>query len=55
MAHKSLWTHPMELLGDLCQMEAYFDPFGGSVNLDARSVHSLRQMYHGHGSHFGCA
>jgi hypothetical protein len=28
--------------GDMCQMEAHFDPFEGIVNLGLRSVHSLR-------------
>jgi hypothetical protein len=37
----------MVLLGDMCQVEAHFGPFGDSVNLGARSVPSLRRMYHG--------
>jgi hypothetical protein len=28
--------HPMVLLGDDAQLEAHFDPFGDSANLDAR-------------------
>jgi hypothetical protein len=36
----------MVLLGDVAQVEARFGPFGYSANLDARKVHSLRQMYH---------
>jgi hypothetical protein len=36
MAGKSLRAHLMELLGDVGQMEAHLDPFGDSVNLDAR-------------------
>jgi hypothetical protein len=43
----------MELLGDMCRVEARFGPFGDSVNLGARSVHGLRLMYHGYGNHFG--
>jgi hypothetical protein len=39
----------MELLGDVCQMDARFDLFGGCVNLGARSVHGLRRMYMGMG------
>jgi hypothetical protein len=35
-AWKSFWAHPMELLGDVGQVEARFDPFGDSVNLGAR-------------------
>jgi hypothetical protein len=36
----------MVLLGDEAQLEARFGSFRDSANLDARSVHSLRQMYH---------
>jgi hypothetical protein len=32
----------MELLGDMGHVESRFGPFGGSANLDARQVHSLR-------------
>ena len=35
-AQKSFWTHPMVLVGDEAQAEAYFGPFGGGANLDAR-------------------
>jgi len=35
-AHKSFWTHSMVTLGDEAQVEARFDPFGDSANLDAR-------------------
>ena len=35
-AQKSLWTHPMVLLGDEAQVEARFGPFKDSANLDAR-------------------
>jgi hypothetical protein len=44
----------MVLLGDEAQVEARFDPFGHSANLDPRLVHSLRRMYHNLGHHFGC-
>jgi hypothetical protein len=30
------WAHPMQLLGDVGEMEARFGPFGDTVNLDAR-------------------
>jgi hypothetical protein len=43
----------MVLLGNVGQEEARFGPFGDSVNLGARLVHSLRRMYHWHGNHFG--
>jgi hypothetical protein len=33
---KSFGTHPMVVLGDEAQVEAYFGPFGDSVNLDVR-------------------
>jgi hypothetical protein len=35
-AQKSVWTHPMLLLGDEAQLEARFSPFVDSANLDAR-------------------
>jgi hypothetical protein len=34
----------MDFLGDMDQMEARFGSFRDGVNLDARLVHSLRQM-----------
>ena len=34
--------NPIVLLGDEAQVEARFDPFGESANLDARLVHGLR-------------
>ena len=34
-------------------MEAHFGPFGDSANLDARSVHGLRQTYHRLENNFG--
>ena len=36
LAHKSLWTYPMELLGDVGLMEFCCGPFGDSVSVDAR-------------------
>jgi hypothetical protein len=41
-ARKSFWAHPVDLLGGMGQMVARFNPFGDSVNLDARLVHGLR-------------
>jgi hypothetical protein len=35
-AQKSVWAHPMVLLGDVGQVKVHFGPFGDSVNLDAR-------------------
>ena len=40
-------------LGDEAQVEARFDPFGHSANLDARQVQGLRRAYHRLGNHFG--
>jgi hypothetical protein len=37
------WTHPVVLLGDDARVEARFDPFGDSANLDGRLVHGLRR------------
>ena len=31
-----MWAHPMELLGYTSQVEAHFNPFGDSVDLNAR-------------------
>jgi hypothetical protein len=36
LAQKSLWAYPMELLGEVGQVEARFGPFGDNVNLCAR-------------------
>ena len=36
------------------QVDARFGLFGDSANLDARSVHDLRRMYHRLRNHFGC-
>jgi hypothetical protein len=46
-------ARPLVLLHDVGQMEARIGPFGDSVNLNARSVHSLHRMYHRFGNHFG--
>ena len=42
MHHK----HPMILLGEEAQVEAQFDLFGDSANLDIRWVHGLCGTYH---------
>jgi hypothetical protein len=39
-------VHLMELIGDVSQVEAHFSPFGDSVNLGARLLHALGQIYH---------
>jgi hypothetical protein len=36
LAKKLFWIHPMELQDDEAQVEARFNVFGGSANLDAR-------------------
>ena len=33
---KIIWTHPMELLGDMGHVESHFFPFGDSVSVSAR-------------------
>jgi hypothetical protein len=35
-ACKLFWAHPIELLGDVGQVEAHFGLFGDSVNLSVR-------------------
>jgi hypothetical protein len=42
----------MVLLGDEVQLEAHYGPFRDSANLDARSVHGLRQTLHRLGNCF---
>jgi hypothetical protein len=44
--------HPMALLGDEAQVEAYFGLFGDSANLNTRYVHDLLRTYHGLRNHF---
>jgi hypothetical protein len=36
------WLLPMELLSDVGHVESHFGPFGDSVSVSARHVHSLR-------------
>jgi hypothetical protein len=43
----------MVLIGDEAQMEACFDPFGDSANLDAGWVRGLLRMYHRLQNYFG--
>jgi hypothetical protein len=43
----------MDLLGDMGQMEAHFSPFGDSVDLDARLVHSLSRTWNRLRNRFG--
>ena len=33
---KSIWTHPMELVDDVCHMESHFGLFGYRVSFGAR-------------------
>jgi hypothetical protein len=49
-ALKSIWTHPMVLLGDEAQVEARFGSFGVSANFDEE--HGLRRTYHSLGNQF---
>ena len=43
----------MVQLGEEAQVEASFVLFGDSANLDARSVHGLRRIFHRLGNRFG--
>jgi hypothetical protein len=43
----------MELLGDVGQVEACLDPFGDSVNHDARQAHGLCRACHRLANCFG--
>jgi hypothetical protein len=43
----------MELHGDVGHVESRFGPFGDSVGVVAREVHSLRRMYHRLRNRFG--
>ena len=36
-----VWTHPLELLGDMGHVESHFFPFGDCVSVSARKVHGL--------------
>ena len=40
-AWKSLWTLPIELLGEVGHVESLFGPFGDSVSVSARLVLGL--------------
>jgi hypothetical protein len=44
----------MVLLGYEAQVEACFDPFGDSVDLDARLMHGLHRTYDRLRNSFGC-
>jgi hypothetical protein len=44
----------MVLLHDVGPVEGRIGPFGDNVNLNARSMHGLRRMYHRLGNHFEC-
>jgi hypothetical protein len=46
-------AYPIELLGDVHQVESYFGTFGDSVIIGARLVHGLRQTYHRLRNYFG--
>jgi len=45
--------HPMELLDDVCHMEARFGLFGDNVSFSARYVHGLSLMHYSLRNHFG--
>ena len=52
-SHKSIWTHPIELLDHVCHLESRFNLFGDSISLGARLVHGLRIMHHRLRNHYG--
>ena len=52
-ALKSVGMNLIVRLGDKAQVEAHFDPFGDSANLDARAVRGLRQTHHRLRNQFG--
>jgi hypothetical protein len=52
-AWKSFWPHPMDLLGDVGQIEARFGTFRDSVNVDTRLVHGLCRTWNSLRNHFG--
>jgi hypothetical protein len=37
-AQKSIWTHPMEVQGDVGHVESHFGPFGDSACVGSRYV-----------------
>jgi hypothetical protein len=41
IASKIVWTHPMELLGDVGHVESRFFPFEEAISVGARQVHGL--------------
>jgi hypothetical protein len=41
-----IWTHRMELLGDVGHVESHFGQFGDSISVGAREVHGLGRTYH---------
>jgi hypothetical protein len=43
----------MELVGSVGLVESHFIPFGDSVSVGARLVHSLRKTYHRLSNCFG--
>ena len=43
---KPFWAHLLVLLDEEAQVEAWFDLFGDSTNLDAIQVHNLHGTYH---------
>jgi hypothetical protein len=45
--------NPIDLLGDVGQMEACFGLFEDSINLDTKLVHSLRRTWNRLRNHFG--
>ena len=52
-AKKSILTHPIELLDDMCHIESRLGLFGDRGSFGARYVHGLPLMHHSLRNHFG--
>ena len=52
-ARKLIWTHPIELLDDVCHIESHFGLFVDSVSFGARKVHDLCLMQNMLRNYFG--
>ena len=52
-AQKLIFTHPIELLDDVCHMESRFSVLRHNISFGARYVHGLRLMHQSLRNHFG--
>jgi hypothetical protein len=44
LAQKLVWTHPMDVLGDVGHVECYFGQIGDRVSISAREVHGSANL-----------